>query len=148
MISLEEIAANAAETYCRCSNCNGVNPDMGTNCCKERSLTCNRYFIGYETALIALEQMNEQLGNPVEKVQQEDSLGLKTFRHWVNDNIENELEVKRLLIKELKQELQEVQYLIDNGDTSLTNKKIRLEHEIQWKENEIMWISKQKLSEK
>ena len=85
MISLEEIAANAASTYCRCSQCNGVNPDMGTNCCKERSLTCNRYFIGYETALIALEHMNKQLGNPVDKVEQEDCLGLKTYRHWVNN---------------------------------------------------------------
>ncbi|MBP5725260.1 MAG: hypothetical protein J6X18_17005 [Bacteroidales bacterium] len=85
MINLEEIAANAASTYCRCSQCKGINPDMGTKCCKERSLTCNRYFIGYETALIALEQMNEELGNPVEKLEQEDGLGLRTYRHWVNE---------------------------------------------------------------
>ena len=85
MVELEKIAHEAASTYCRCSRCNGVNPDMVTNCCKERSLTCNRYFIGYETALIALEEMKEQLGNPIEKVEQEDCLGLKSYRQWINE---------------------------------------------------------------
>ena len=91
MVELEKIAHEAASTYCRCSRCNGVNPDMGTNCCKERSLTCNRYFIGYETALIALERMNDVLGNPIEKVQHEDCLGLKSYRHWINEENFNKL---------------------------------------------------------
>ena len=90
MINLEQIAEEAASTYCRCSQCNGINPDMGINCDKKRGYTCNRYFIGYETALIALEKMNNVLGNPVDKVEQEDYLGLKSYRHWVDcEHIEN-----------------------------------------------------------
>ena len=87
MIELEKIAHEAASTYCRCSKCNGINRDTGLNCVKDdcRNLTCNQYFIGYETALIALERMNDVLGNPVEKVQHKDCLELKTYRHWINE---------------------------------------------------------------
>ena len=49
------IARNAASGWCRCFKCDGVVNDTGLPCDKDRLLTCNQWYHGYRTALLALD---------------------------------------------------------------------------------------------
>lgn len=46
----DKIARNAASTYCRCFECDGIYK----RCNKKTFETCNKWFDGYNTAMIAL----------------------------------------------------------------------------------------------
>ena len=83
MIKLEEIAHEAAYQHCRCTNCNGINHDTGSNCDKSRMYVCNLYWAGYHTAIDALECLCKKLGFPIEDVEYNGTLGLKKHMHFV-----------------------------------------------------------------
>lgn len=51
----EKIAVNAANDWCRCFKCDGrVNATCCT-CEKDKRLTCHKWYDGYRTAVLALE---------------------------------------------------------------------------------------------
>lgn len=50
----EKIAKNAANIWCRCFKCDGII----YKCDKDKLLTCHKWYDGYRTALIALEERN------------------------------------------------------------------------------------------
>ena len=51
----ENIAVNAANEWCRCFKCDGRVNDTGCACEKDKRLTCHKWYDGYRTALLALE---------------------------------------------------------------------------------------------
>lgn len=51
----EQIAVNAANMWCRCFKCDGVVMPSCSKCEKEKRLTCHKWYDGYRTALLALE---------------------------------------------------------------------------------------------
>ena len=50
----EQIARNAASTWCRCFKCDGRVNDTGCVCEKDKLLACSQWYHGYRTALLAL----------------------------------------------------------------------------------------------
>ena len=52
----EKIAVNAANEWCRCFKCNGRVNATGCACEKDKRLTCHKWYDGYRTALLALEE--------------------------------------------------------------------------------------------
>ena len=50
----EQIARNAATTWCRCYKCDGIVNETKTICGKDRQFTCLQWYNGYRTALLAL----------------------------------------------------------------------------------------------
>ena len=54
----EKIARNAANIWCRCFKCDGIIRNTHDKCDKEKLLTCHKWYDGYRTALIALEEIN------------------------------------------------------------------------------------------
>ena len=51
----EKIAVNAANEWCRCFKCDGRVNATGYACEKDKRLTCHKWYDGYRTALLALE---------------------------------------------------------------------------------------------
>jgi hypothetical protein len=51
----EKIAVNAANEWCRCFKCDGRVNATGCACEKDKRLTCHKWYDGYRTALLALE---------------------------------------------------------------------------------------------
>ena len=51
----EKIAVNAANEWCRCFKCDGKVNATGCTCEKDKLLTCRKWYDGYRTALLALE---------------------------------------------------------------------------------------------
>ena len=51
----EKIAVNAANEWCRCFKCDGRVNATGCACDKDKRLTCHKWYDGYRTALLALE---------------------------------------------------------------------------------------------
>lgn len=51
----EKIAVNAANEWCRCFKCDGRVNATGYACEKDKMLTCHKWYDGYRTALLALE---------------------------------------------------------------------------------------------
>ena len=51
----EKIAVNAANEWCRCFKCDGKVNATGSTCEKDKLLTCRKWYDGYRTALLALE---------------------------------------------------------------------------------------------
>ena len=51
----EKIAVNAANEWCRCFKCDGKVNATGCTCEKDKRLTCHKWYDGYRTALLALE---------------------------------------------------------------------------------------------
>ena len=51
----EKIAVNAANVWCRCFKCDGRVNATGCACEKDKRLTCHKWYDGYRTALLALE---------------------------------------------------------------------------------------------
>ena len=54
----DKIARNAANIWCRCFKCDGIIRNTHDKCNKEKLLTCHKWYDGYRTALIALEEIN------------------------------------------------------------------------------------------
>jgi len=54
----DKIARNAASTWCRCFKCDGIVNDTNMKCNKETMATCRKWYDGYRTAMIALEDIN------------------------------------------------------------------------------------------
>ena len=50
----EQIARNAANSWCRCFKCDKIIRDTNSPCDKEKLLTCHQWYDGYRTALLAL----------------------------------------------------------------------------------------------
>lgn len=50
----EDIARNAASTWCRCFKCDGVIRESHCKCDKKTLTTCLQWYHGYRTALLAL----------------------------------------------------------------------------------------------
>lgn len=50
----EKIARNAACEWCRCWKCDCIVNETGLQCDKDSLLTCNQWYHGYRTALLAL----------------------------------------------------------------------------------------------
>ena len=57
----EKVARNAASGWCRCFKCDGIVRDTNTNCDKDRLFTCNQWYNGYRTALLALDDYKQQM---------------------------------------------------------------------------------------
>jgi hypothetical protein len=57
----EKIAINAANTWCRCFKCDGIIRDTNDKCDKDKLLTCHQWFHGYRTALLALNDYEQQM---------------------------------------------------------------------------------------
>lgn len=55
MTDKEKIAVNAANVWCRCFKCDGRVNATGCACEKDKRLTCHKWYDGYRTALLALE---------------------------------------------------------------------------------------------
>ena len=51
----EKIAVNAANEWCRCFKCDGMVNATGCACEKDKRLTCHKWYDGYRTVLLALE---------------------------------------------------------------------------------------------
>ena len=51
----EKIAKNAASGWCRCFKCDGVFDETNIKCEKEKLITCQQWYHGYRTALLALD---------------------------------------------------------------------------------------------
>lgn len=51
----EKIAVNAANGWCRCFKCDGRVNATGYACEKDKRLTCHKWYDGYRTTLLALE---------------------------------------------------------------------------------------------
>ena len=51
----EKIAVNAANKWCRCFKCDGRVNATGCTCEKDKRLTCHKWYDGYRTAVLALE---------------------------------------------------------------------------------------------
>ena len=64
----EKIARNAASGWCRCFKCDGVFDDTNIKCEKEKLVTCQQWYNGYRTALLALgdERVFENLWHPAD----------------------------------------------------------------------------------
>ena len=64
----EQIAKNAASGWCRCFKCDGVFDDTNIKCEKEKLVTCQQWYNGYRTALLALgdERVFENLWKPAD----------------------------------------------------------------------------------
>lgn len=54
----EKIARSAANTWCRCFKCDGIIRTTHDKCEKDRLVTCHKWYDGYKTAFIALEECN------------------------------------------------------------------------------------------
>jgi hypothetical protein len=54
----EKNARNAASAWCRCFKCDGIINDINVKCNKEKLVTCQQWYDGYRTAMIALEDIN------------------------------------------------------------------------------------------
>lgn len=50
----EQIARNAASTWCRCFKCDKVFDELNIKCEKEKLVTCSQWYNGYRAALLAL----------------------------------------------------------------------------------------------
>jgi len=50
----EQIARNAASTFCRCFKCNGIIRETNCKCDKEKLTTCLQWYYGYRIAMLAL----------------------------------------------------------------------------------------------
>lgn len=51
----DKIARNAASAWCRCFKCDGIVNATKEKCNKETMSTCRKWYDGYRTAMIALE---------------------------------------------------------------------------------------------
>lgn len=51
----EKIARNAASGLCRCFKCDGVFDELNIKCDKDKLVTCQQWYDGYRTALLALD---------------------------------------------------------------------------------------------
>lgn len=51
---LDQIARDAASTWCRCFKCDGTVNETHEKCDKEHCRTCLKWYNGYRTAKIAL----------------------------------------------------------------------------------------------
>lgn len=57
----EQIARNAASTWCRCYKCDGIVNATGFKCDKKKQATCRKWYDGYRTAMLALGEYEEHL---------------------------------------------------------------------------------------
>ena len=69
----EKIAINAANTWCRCFKCDGKVNATGCACEKDKLLTCRKWYDGYRTAMLALEEAEatSKVSNDLEEAAQE-----------------------------------------------------------------------------
>lgn len=72
----EKIAVNAANEWCRCFKCDGRVNATGCICDKDKRLTCHKWYDGYRTALLALEDA-ENASKVTSKVTSKVSEGLE-----------------------------------------------------------------------
>lgn len=56
----EQIARNAANTFCRCFKCDGIIRETNCKCDKEKLTTCLQWYYGYRIAMLALS--DERIG--------------------------------------------------------------------------------------
>ena len=57
----KKIAISAANQWCRCFKCDGIIRDTHDKCDKEKLLTCHQWYHGYRTALLAIEEYEQQM---------------------------------------------------------------------------------------
>lgn len=73
----EEIAYNAASQWRRCFKCDGfVDDDCKIKCDRDKLITCDAWYHGYRTALMALidyDEVNKEAKNGNDKEKQQES---------------------------------------------------------------------------
>ncbi len=76
MIDKEKIAISAANEWCRCFKCDGRVNATGCACEKDKKLTCLKWYDGFRTAMLALNDYEQQImNNAVECTVYEDAGG-------------------------------------------------------------------------
>ena len=63
MINKEKIAISAANEWCRCFKCDGRVNATGCACEKDKKLTCHKWYDGFRTAMLALNDYEQQIMN-------------------------------------------------------------------------------------
>ena len=59
----EKIAISAANIWCRCFKCDGKVNATGYICDQDKKLTCHKWYDGYRTAMLALNEYEQQIMN-------------------------------------------------------------------------------------
>ena len=61
MTDKEKIARSAASTWCRCFKCDGIVNSTHQKCEQDKLLTCHKWYDGYRTALLAINDYEQQM---------------------------------------------------------------------------------------
>lgn len=61
MTDKDKIAKSAASTWCRCFKCDGIVNSTHQKCEKDKLLTCRKWYDGYRTALLAINDYEQQM---------------------------------------------------------------------------------------
>ena len=90
----EKIAVNAANEWCRCFKCDGRVNATGYACEKDKRLTCHKWYDGYRTALLALEEA-ENTSKVTSKVREDLELTWEDMRelHIIFTEVDTEIEL-------------------------------------------------------
>ena len=90
----EKIAVNAANEWCRCFKCDVRVNATGYACEKDKRLTCHKWYDGYRTALLALEEA-ENTSKVTSKVREDLELTWEDMRelHIIFTEVDTEIEL-------------------------------------------------------